>query len=170
MIFRRLDDCSKRSVQLYHRHFFLGAQIPRSRIPSLPREVHEAKSGKKWQSQIMSPFTIDLDFRQTCLKVDFFNTYKIFISPSPLGIGSSAADLSRPSIVRKQFWGHWVRAEANGGFNAKVPVAEGRPSRSNPSSEHDVSQCCNVDMDDSGYFLLYWSQSCLALLIIVVLL
>ena len=85
----------------------------------------------------------------------YFNTCDTFISPPPLGIGSSATDLSRPPVVRKQSRGHRGRAEANGSFNAKIPVAKGCTSRSNPSSEHDVSQCGNFDVDDSGYFLFH---------------
>jgi len=158
VIFRWLHDGSKWALQLYHRHFFLGTQIPRSRIPSVPWEVHETQSGQ------MS-FFCSLAY-QSCNEVIFeylwyFVTFCLsFVTFSfRIGIGSSAADLSRPPIVRRQPRGHWGRTEANGGFNAKILIAKGRPSCSYPSSEYDVAKCSNLNVDDSGYHFIPLSQS-----------
>lgn len=125
----------------------------------------ECAMRSSWNSIRSDVFFCSLAY-QTCNEVIFeylwyFVTFCLsFVTFSfRIGIGSSAADLSRPPIVRRQPRGHWGRTEANGGFNAKILIAKGRPSCSYPSSEHDVAKCSNLNVDDSGYHFIPLSQS-----------
>jgi len=67
-----------------------------------------------------------------------------------LGIGPSAANLSRPANAGVKLWSLGGRPEADGGLDAAIPLAQGGPAGADAPAKHDVPQRSNLHMDDSG--------------------